>query len=350
MDLENINLAGLSMDPNVQLDMLNEVTKQSGLVPYFNDKLKQNNMEKLKARSLDIFQINVGKLCNQKCKHCHVDAGPDRTELMTRQIMHQCLEVIEKYNFNTVDITGGAPEMNPNFRWFVEECTKINKKIIVRCNLTIMENEKDFGDLPVFFKQHQVEVVSSLPFYNEVRTDKMRGRGVFESSINGLRKLNSVGYGMEGSNLVLDLVYNPAGAFLPAAQEMLEKEFKQELLGKYGIRFNNLFCITNMPISRFLDHLIKKNNLVSYMETLVSAFNVQASKSVMCRDMVSISWDGNMYDCDFNQMLDMKVDTGKRTHVSEFNFDAMINRTIVTSQHCYGCTAGAGSSCGGATV
>ncbi len=350
MDFQNINIAELSMDPNVQLDILDDVSKHSGHVPLFKDKLQENGLEGLKPKSLDIFQVNVGKLCNQECKHCHVDAGPKRTEVMTRETMEQCLEVIKAHNFSTVDITGGAPEMNPHFRWFVGECSKLDKKIIVRCNLTIIFNGKKYRDLPEFYKEHNIEVVSSLPFYNADRTDKMRGRGVFKSSIMALQKLNEVGYGKEGSGLILDLVYNPAGAFLPAPQEMLENEFKKELLENHGIHFNNLYSITNMPISRFLDYLIKKGNYVSYMETLVNAFNVQAAKSVMCLDMISISWDGYMYDCDFNQMLDMKIKTGTKTHISEFDHEKILNREVAISQHCYGCTAGSGSSCGGATV
>jgi radical SAM/Cys-rich protein len=240
--------------------------------------------------------------------------------------------------------------MNPDFRWFLEECRRLGKKIMVRCNLTIIVANPKYHDLPEFYRRHQVEVVSSLPFYNAERTDRQRGKGVFESSIQALHMLNAVGYGKEGSGLVLSLVYNPAGAFLPATQASLEKQFKKALLEEFGIRFNHLFAITNMPVSRFLDFLLQSGNYEGYMEKLVNAFNAQAATSVMCRNTISVGWDGYLYDCDFNQMLELQVEAPSSTHISQFNLDELNKRDIVLNQHCYGCTAGAGSSCGGATA
>lgn len=318
--------------------------------PSFKEKVANLGMFPLQASGVDIFQINVGKMCNQVCKHCHVDAGPDRKEIMTRQMMQLCLDVLAVSTISTVDLTGGAPEMNPDFRWFVTEIKKQGKHIIVRCNLTIILANKRFHDLPEFFKQHQVEVVSSLPSFTQDRTDRQRGDGVFEDSIKALQMLNAVGYGREGTGLIINLVYNPAGAFLPPSQQALEAEFKTELAKKYGIVFNNLFAITNMPISRYLDYLLSTGNYDKYMDKLIAAFNPAAVKNVMCRNTISVSWDGFLYDCDFNQMLDLKVTPGHSQHLSNFDLDALNSRAIILKQHCYGCTAGAGSSCGGAVA
>jgi radical SAM/Cys-rich protein len=288
-------------------------------------------------------------MCNQVCKHCHVDAGPDRKEIMTRETMQQCVDIIKNNpSFTTVDITGGAPEMNPDFRFFVDAIKEVNPqiKIIVRCNLTIILANKKYHSLPEFFKLHNIEVVSSLPFYSKDRTDRQRGDGVFEDSIKALQMLNAVGYGMEGSGLTLNLVYNPAGAFLPPAQTALQQEFKTALQKDFNISFNNLFAITNLPISRYLDYLLQSGNYEKYMEKLVAAFNPVAAANVMCRNTLSIGWDGFIYDCDFNQMLELKVDCSSK-HITQFDAENLSNRNIVINQHCYGCTAGAGSSCGG---
>ncbi len=316
------------------------------LIP-FQQKLIESNLYPLKPTAISVFQINVGKMCNQVCKHCHVDAGPDRKEIMTKKTMQQCLEVlVANTNLQTVDLTGGAPEMNPNFRWFVEEIKKLDRHIIVRCNLTIIRANKKYYDLPAFFKLHNMEVVSSLPFYSKDRTDKQRGDGVFEDSIKALQMLNEVGYGIEGSNLKLNLVYNPAGSFLPPSQTALEKEFKTALQNDFGIYFHELFAITNLPISRFLDYLLQSGNYEKYMEKLLDAYNPMAAANVMCRSTISVGWDGFLYDCDFNQMLEMKVDSNSN-HISNYNNTTLQNRDIIVNQHCYGCTAGAGSSCGG---
>jgi len=337
-------------DTLIQLKVLNQATEQGVKFPAFTQKLHDINLFPLRPTQLEIFQVNVGKMCNQVCKHCHVDAGPDRKEIMTRATMQLCLNAIKNSAIGTVDITGGAPEMNPDFRWFVEEISKLGRQIIVRCNLTIIMANKKYRDLPEFFKKHQVHVVSSLPYFSAARTNAQRGDGVFEDSVAALKLLNAVGYGQEGSNLILDLVYNPSGAFLPAAQQGLENEFKKKLREGFGITFNNLFAITNIPVSRFLDYLLQSKNYDAYMEKLVNAFNPGAAANVMCRNTISVGWDGYLYDCDFNQMLDLKVAGTAPQHLREFNVASLNNRSIILNQHCYGCTAGAGSSCGGTTA
>jgi radical SAM/Cys-rich protein len=321
-------------------------TGDFALIP-FQQNLEQSNLYPLKPTEIEIFQVNIGKMCNQTCRHCHVDAGPDRKEIMTIETMQECLEVLkENPQLKTIDITGGAPELNPNFRWFIEEMKLLDRHVIVRCNLTIILANKKYYDLPRFYKQHQIEVVSSLPFYTQDRTDRQRGNGVFEDSIIALQMLNGVGYGKEETGLILNLVYNPAGAFLPPSQQSLEKDYKKALLDKYGIEFNNLFAITNLPISRFLDYLLQSGNYEQYMEKLTEAYNPAAAANVMCRNTISIGWDGYLYDCDFNQMLELKVNCSSR-HISEFNSEKLNKRNIIVRQHCYGCTAGSGSSCGG---
>ena len=337
-------------DSDVQLDIIEHgSTGDFALVP-FQQKLEETGLYPLKPTGVQIFQINVGKMCNQVCKHCHVDAGPDRKEIMTRDTMKQCLLALqENPQLKTVDLTGGAPEMNPDFRWFVEEITKLERHVIVRCNLTIILANKKYHDLPEFYKLHNIEVVSSLPFYTQDRTDRQRGDGVFEDSIKALQMLNEVGYGKEGSGLILNLVYNPAGAFLPPPQDSLEKEYKKELKERYNIEFNNLFAITNLPISRYLDYLLQSGIYEKYMEKLLSAYNPDAASNVMCRSTISIGWDGYLYDCDFNQMLDLKVE-GSSKHLSQFNIETLNARNIIVNQHCFGCTAGSGSSCGGAVT
>ncbi|MFY0607434.1 MAG: arsenosugar biosynthesis radical SAM protein ArsS [Cyclobacteriaceae bacterium] len=318
-------------------------------IPSFESKIDPLGLFPLKATGIEIFQINVGKMCNQVCKHCHVDAGPDRKEIMTRETMAQILDALRDTDVKTVDLTGGAPEMNPDFRWFVEEISAMGKSTIVRCNLTIITANPKYNDLPEFFRKHRVNVVSSLPYFAAKRTDAQRGEGVFEKSIKGLKMLNEVGYGKADSGLKLDLVYNPSGAFLPGDQMELEAQFKQKLMDLYQIEFNELFAITNLPISRFLDYLINTENYESYMHELVNAFNPAAAAGVMCRNTISVSWDGYLYDCDFNQMLDLKLEDAP-IHISDFDLELTNNRSIRISQHCFGCTAGAGSSCGGATA
>ncbi|GAA4312560.1 arsenosugar biosynthesis radical SAM protein ArsS [Pontixanthobacter gangjinensis] len=333
--------------PENQLKFLSNGIFRKGELPTFKEKIAESGKFPLKPKKLEILQINLGYMCNQVCSHCHVDAGPDRKEIMTRETMQECLEVIKNTGAHTLDLTGGAPEMNPNFRWFVEEAAKAGiRDFIVRSNLTIILANKKFHDLPDFFKKHNVHVVSSLPFYKREKTDKQRGSGVFDKSISALQMLNKVGYAQEGTGLKLDLVYNPSGAFLPTNQEAMERDFKVALKEDFDIDFDNLFAITNLPISRFLEYLIASENYEDYMYSLVEAYNPAAVENVMCTNTISISWDGWLYDCDFNQMLGLKVDS-KVKHISDYNEDLLNDREIIISQHCYGCTAGAGSSCQG---
>ncbi|OIQ23157.1 arsenosugar biosynthesis radical SAM (seleno)protein ArsS [Lacinutrix sp. MedPE-SW] len=332
---------------NRQLEILSNGIFGSGELPTFKTKIAETNQFPLKAKKLEILQINVGYMCNQVCEHCHVDAGPDRKEIMTRETMQQILDVIKVTGAHTLDLTGGAPEMNPNFRWFVEEAAKVGvKDFIVRSNLTIIRANKKYYDLPDFFKKHNIHVVSSMPHWTRGKTDKQRGEGVFDMSIKALQELNDRGYGMPDSDLKLDLVYNPNGAYLPGDQATMEKDFKKALMEDFGISFHNLFAITNLPISRFLDYLIASENYEDYMYALVEAYNPAAVENVMCTNTLSVSWDGYLFDCDFNQMLDLPVNS-KAKHISEYKEELLEGRNIVISQHCYGCTAGAGSSCQG---
>lgn len=333
-----------------QLDYLSNSIFVSGELPTFIEKLKETKQFPIRPKKLEILQINLGYMCNQVCSHCHVDAGPDRKEIMNRAIMEQCLEAIKKSEVHTVDLTGGAPEMNPDFRWFVEEVSKIGvKDIIVRSNLTIFSANKKYHDLPGFFKEHSIHVVSSMPHWTQGKTDNQRGDGVFNKSIKALKALNNIGYGLPESDLQLDLVYNPAGAFLPADQASLEKDFKSALLKDFNIHFNSLFAITNLPISRFLDYLIASENYEDYMLELINAYNSITVKDLMCTNTLSVSWDGWIYDCDFNQILNLKI-ASKAKHISEFNEELFQDRNIIVSQHCYGCTAGSGSSCQGSML
>jgi radical SAM/Cys-rich protein len=334
-----------------QIDILENVISHSGPRVTFEKKLEAIGHHPLRPSAIEIFQVNVGYMCNQTCKHCHVDAGPDRQEIMQRETMQQCLDVLEKTKIKTLDITGGAPEMNPDFRWFVSEAHAIGvAEIIVRSNLTIITANPKYHDLPDFFKKHNVRICSSLPFYNAGKTDRQRGEGVFEKSIVALTMLNDVGYGHPGTGLIVDLVYNPVGAFLPGNQEQLQRDFKKELKEHFNVEFNNLFTITNIPISRFLDFLIETGNYDDYMEKLINAFNPSAVNGVMCRNTISIDWQGYLYDCDFNQMLGLKTEGKVPQHISTFDVDRLEQRDIVTGQHCFACTAGAGSSCQGTTV
>jgi radical SAM/Cys-rich protein len=319
----------------------------------FNKKLKESDID-LPPLSIDTLQVNVTHKCNQACLHCHVDASPKRTEQMNKETVDKCLEILKDNDkINTLDITGGAPELNPYFDYFVLEAKKLGKHVMVRHNLTvIIDGDPVTGEsksyLPKFYADNEVEVISSLPYYQKYFTDKQRGKGVFQKSVDSLRMLNEVGYGNEESNLILDLVYNPVGAFLPASQESLEKDFKKELWENFQIRFNNLYTITNMPIHRFKEQLERQGTYEDYMEKLINAFNPAAAEGVMCRSLLSVSYDGKIYDCDFNQMLCMQVFTNKPMTVFNFDFQKLVERDIIFDSHCFGCTAGSGSSCGGA--
>ena len=326
-----------------------EVLDRVPVARSFSTALADSALYPLRATGIDIFQVNVGRKCNQTCRHCHVDAGPDRTEMMPDAVMDRCLAVIESTDIPTVDITGGAPELHRRWRELVVRARAAGKHVMDRCNLTITRLP-NYAYLPEFFAQHGVHVVASLPHYREKGTDAQRGDGVFAESLEALRALNAVGYGMEGTGLELDLVTNPVGTFLPGDQGALEAEWKRQMERLYGIRFTRLYTITNMPISRFLEFLAESGRLDEYMERLVTAFNPAAAMGVMCRNTLSVGWDGTLYDCDFNQMLELPVHASAPRTIFDFDLDALVRREIVLGPHCFGCTAGAGSSCGGATA
>ncbi len=332
--------------PREQLELLARAAPQDD----FEARLAQHGASPLRPTSLDVLQVNVGKLCNQTCRHCHVDAGPHRTdEMMDRATAEACIEAARRTGVSTFDITGGAPELNPHFRYLASAARELGCHVIDRCNLTILESASQRG-LAEFLAEHQVEVVCSLPHYRRLSTDRQRGDGVFEKSIRGLKRLNALGYGVPGSGLVLTLVTNPVGAFLPPTQGSLEGEWKRELEREHGVVFDRLIAITNMPISRYLDWLEESGNLEAYLGRLSAAYNPVAAENVMCRSMISVGWDGRLYDCDFNQMLDLPCDTGELRHVRDLASAVAMGRTIRTERHCFGCTAGQGSSCGGATA
>ena len=354
--------------------------------PNFNDTLHGAGLPLLRAESVSTLQVNLGSLCNLSCRHCHVGAGPKRLEVMSRATMELCINAVGSGSIREIDITGGAPEMNPSFRWFLSECAATGARVKTRTNLAIL-GEDGYLDLPGFFAELGVEVIASLPYYAVDKTDRMRGEGVFEASIAALGALNRAGYGgplvNDGVNdgddglrqgegqaqgLFLNLVYNPAGAFLPGAQEAMEADFRRELSKRHGVTFSNLFTLTNLPVGRFLSFLEGTGNLAPYMEKLVGGFNPSAATKTMCRTTLSVGWEGSLYDCDFNQMLGLGctgagqgAGQGSRrgaasgnslAHIKDFDRDIGLLgcREIVTGPHCYGCTAGSGSSCGGATT
>lgn len=333
-----------------EIGVLDNLSNNSEKFPRFEERLKNIGMYPLKPVQIEILQVNVGKMCNQVCEHCHVDAGPDRKEIMTKDTMVHCLHALEQCpSIHTVDLTGGAPEMNPEFLWFADEISKMNRKIIVRSNLTILVSNKRYLSYPDFFKKHKVTVIASLPCYTAENTDKQRGSGVFAKSIQALTILNELGYGKD-KDLELHLVFNPLGASLPGPQDKLQEEYKKILWDNYHTVFNNLYTITNMPISRFLKFLMVSGKLETYMEVLAKAFNPAAVNGLMCRNTISVGWDGNLYDCDFNQMLELNLAKDAPRHISEFNKQLLEKRNITFGQHCYGCTAGAGSSCQGSIL
>lgn len=325
------------------------LNSQSATSPIsFDEKLAVHGLE-LRATGIETLQVNMGKLCNQACKHCHVDASPVRTEIMTRQTVDQVIAALRRFRVPTVDITGGAPELNPSFRYLVAAARALGVHVMVRHNLSVMF-EPGKEDLPEFFRTHGIEVVSSLPYFLESQTDAQRGHGVFQKSIEALHRLNAVGYGKEGSGLILNLVYNPVGAFLPPAQAAIEADFKRELMARHNVSFNHLYTITNMPIKRFLDYLRRTKNEERYMRKLIDAFNPQTLDGLMCRNLVSVDWTGRLYDCDFNQMLELGVAPELPQSIADFDPREFASRRIITGAHCFGCTAGTGSSCGGAVV
>ncbi len=316
----------------------------------FDAALKETeNLFPLTALRVKTLQINMGLACNQSCKHCHVDAGPERTEAISKDVLDKCLDALKRWRIPEADITGGAPEMNARYRCFVKEAAEAGAAIKTRTNLTILLKD-GFKDLPDFWARLNVEVIASLPYYLADTVDRQRGPGAFNSSIEALKRLNAIGYGVEGTGLILNLVYNPCGAFMPPKQKSIETDFRREMQKRHGVSFNNLFTITNMPVGRFLKFLIGSGNADGYVERLVSAHNPAAAANVMCRDTVSVGHDGSLYDCDFNQALEMKCGFDSPAHINAFDKDALSTRRIVTGPHCWGCTAGAGSSCTGATA
>jgi radical SAM/Cys-rich protein len=314
--------------------------------PSFDGLLAERGLPPLTTSRIDVLQVNVGKLCNQTCAHCHVDAGPDRREAMTRETARQVIELLARHDIPTLDITGGAPELNPQFRFLVDEASRLGRRVIDRCNLTVLMLPGQ-SDLVPYLAGHRVEVTASLPSFRAVGTDAQRGEGVFAKSVAALRLLNAAGYG-KGGGLVLTLVHNPVGAFLPGNQASLERDYRRELESRHGVVFDRLHTITNMPISRFLEYLERTGNTERYMDLLVRSFNPVAAGGVMCRTHLSVGWDGTLYDCDFNQMLVIPVDRGAPGTLTALLAEGGLARRIRTDRHCFGCTAGAGSGCGGA--
>jgi len=311
--------------------------------------LKASDFPHLRRGRLETLQVNLGYRCNQSCLHCHVAASPTRSEQMSEETVEAMLAVLARQTIATLDLTGGAPELNPHFRHIVHKARALGVRVIDRCNLTILE-EPDQEDLVVFLADHQVEIVASLPCYLEENVDRQRGKGVFETSIRALRKLNALGYGRQDSELILNLVYNPQGPALPPPQLTLEADYNRHLGERYGIRFNRLYTITNMPIQRFGSMLVSKGQFQQYMALLRGAHQDTNLDGVMCRTLVSIDWQGYLYDCDFNQMLGIPLSVpGKaKVHISKLAGLDLEGNPVAVADHCYGCTAGQGSSCGGA--
>jgi radical SAM/Cys-rich protein len=309
------------------------------------------NPNGLKRRAVDVLQVNLGRYCNLACIHCHVEAGPTRNEMMSRRNIDAVLRFLASTEIPTLDITGGAPELHPDFDYLVESARKLGRNVMDRCNLTVIfEPGKDY--LPEFFRCHRVELVCSLPCYSIENVDKQRGKGTFDGSIRALQIFNGLGYGKPESGLTLNLVYNPVGPHLPPPQENLEQDYKRVLREQFGIEFNRLFCLTNMPITRYATHLKLRHEYDPYLELLETNFNASTVDQVMCRNLISIGWDGWVYDCDFNQMLDLPIANGdgKRLHISSLTLDQVAKPAIAVGDHCYACTAGSGSSCGGTLV
>ena len=315
----------------------------------FSDRLATEGLTLRRARP-EILQVNVGKLCNLTCVHCHVNAGPKRKEIMTRATIDRIIDWLAKTEIRTVDLTGGAPEMIPDFRYFVERAKALqpSRHIIDRCNLTILL-EPGYENLAEFLAERKVEIIASMPCYSPENVNAQRGEGVFEGSIAALQLLNSLGYGIH-PDLPLHLIYNPVGAFLPASQAKLEADYKREFKEHFGIVFNKLYTLTNLPVGRFAAYLRHNNKLEQYMNLLIEAFNPATIDGLMCRNTISVGWRGEVYDCDFNQQLDMQWKNGHEMFLWDVDPGKIENREIMTGDHCFGCTAGAGSSCGGALV
>jgi radical SAM/Cys-rich protein len=348
MKLKTLQRLGNELaSPARQLEVLGDVDRIAA--GRFEAALAAAGHGALRSADLQTLQINVGRVCNQTCSHCHVDAGPDRRESMSRQTAEQIIEFLKHSAVQTLDITGGAPEMNPNFRWIVEQATALGRHVIDRCNLTILL-AAGFTDLPEFLAEHRVEVVASLPCYLEANCDAQRGSGVFAKSIQAIERLNDLGYGQPGSDLCLNLVFNPVGTGLPPPQPDLEQTYRDQLWERYGLKFNRLLTITNMPISRYLDDLSQRGQYLTYMEKLISRFNPATIGGLMCVSYLSVDWQGYLYDCDFNQMLGLRIDAARGQHITEVTPAELLGRQIQTANHCFGCTAGCGSGCQGSVL
>jgi len=321
-------------------------------IPAFGEKLAETGHAPLYPAGSRILQVNVGYRCNLLCQHCHVDAGPDREEIMSRETMRHCLEALRQSGISTLDITGGAPEMNPELPWFIHEARSImpEGEILVRTNLAILTEGTKYRHVPEIYRENRVSLIASLPCYTRDNVDEQRGEGVFDRSIMALQMLNSIGYGKEGSGLSLNLVFNPGGPSLPGQQQSLEADYRRKLDESYGIEFSRLYTITNMPVSRFLESLIEEGRYCSYMHLLAGHFNPDAVQNLMCRTTVSVGWDGSLYDCDFNQMLGLHMRKPAPQNIRDFDEALLCERLIAIGQHCYGCTAGAGSSCQGSLL
>ncbi len=313
----------------------------------FKDKLSEIKMVPLRAIRVEVMQVNLGYRCFMACRHCHVQAGPNRTELMERENIDRVLEALKKHPSMVLDLTGGSPELNPHFKHLVREARILGRHVMCRSNLTIFF--EDIGqELPGFYRDQAVEITASLPCYTEETVDAIRGRGTFQKSIMALRKLNDLGFGGKSSNLKLNLVYNPEGPFLPPTESTLEEAYKKELQERYNITFNRLFAFSNMPVGRYRDHLVRTGHFEKYMGTLRKAFRLETVQGIMCRHLINIRWDGRLFDCDFNQALELHLVEGVPQHIREFDTDALSSREVRIGDHCFGCTAGQGFTCGGA--
>jgi radical SAM/Cys-rich protein len=310
---------------------------------HFREKVLAVRSAPLHASGIDILQVNLGYRCNMACKHCHVQAGPDREETMDRRNVEEVLRVLKENGIGVLDITGGAPELNPDFRYLVEEARHTGCHVIVRSNLTIFF-EKGMEDLFDFYSLNNAEIIASLPYHSETVVDKVRGNGAFQKSIKALQQLNSLGYGKSAGGKKLNLVYNPGGAFLPSAQSALEDEYRKELKGKFDISFHCLYTFANMPIGRFREFLVRSNNFDTYMKKLTDAFNPETLTGIMCRHVINVGWDGALYDCDFNQMIGLRLSSGSPLAIKDFDCYLLAKRQIAVDDHCYGCTAGQGST------
>ncbi len=330
------------MEITQQIELLNII----GQNPSFTEIVERQTGDTLKAEGVEILQINVGRQCNLSCRHCHFEAGMNHTESMPGDIFEKCLDIIKRYDLKTVDITGGTPELNPNLEWFLKKVCNMGMRVILRSNLVLLGDDH-YRELIDLLVKNKIEIITSLPSYVEQVSDRQRGKGNYKKIIESMRMLNDFGYGHAGTDLILNIVYNPVGAYLPGAQNAIEHEYREHLLKEHVVVFNKLFCITNMPIGRYLSYLVQSGNYEEYFNELYRAYNPGALDHVMCKNTISVGWDGFLYDCDFNQALGLKVNHGAPDHIDDFTIDKLAYRQIVIKNHCYGCCAGAGSSCQG---